>query len=473
MIIKKANIIFLLSCVVISIITFIIVSFFKSDIIIYCFSIFSGFSLIFLYLEKRQEPRLQRISRLYSEFAKPTTGKINQSGLKEVKRIRKSSPDKEIKEIICRSKFREILGLWDQPDAIATFHAISSVAMLTSFKGLDKTCIIPIHEQFLNDELIDNMVIKRCFQVYENDSGCWYANERNKKASLEAAYAALKTAYLFLDRSNLDCSISNLESILGEGRISKFKRYLLSCFDHQSGGFRDKEEKSPSISTTGIAIRISKIILNYSSDTDLEKKMSDYFKFETNNTPATFISKCYKGLQVNNEYVEGFADYPKSRNLWICVTYFAVASLRLLGNREILNIHKEEITGLTEKCLVERDKTIGFKASTAYEREDLMHTYYALKLLDIVNPHYLKARDDSFFIKIAAFVDTCKSGLGYGFRENMAPNVFTTCLARNIYKFIEDYNSKIKYNFDPFESVMFYASCYDRKSKSAFTGYPF
>ncbi len=391
--------------------------------------------------------------------------------------------DFEIEQVLCRQHFRDIVKLWNTADSIATFHALQSISDLTSFWS-DKdndSILLPIQESFIINENIRNLIIKVRFHEIDDEQGsCWYANDSTeKKPSLEAAYAAIRLAENLLKRKGEKLSFENFQKILGNSRLEMFLTFLKKRFSKATGGFNDFTNSGDSgksnIASTGLAIRIFSTLFckgKPEENIDIEDKMSDYFNMNENR-PSDFILNCRKTKTIEGQEVLAFSETIESKKLWLCISFFAASSLFHLNNMDLLEKtdkkYKEKIENFLELCLKPENKSHGYVASTAYIYPDLMHTYYALRLAELVCPRYLKRKKKSYFKKINSFVNSCKADYGYGFRQRMAPNVFSTCLARNTYILVEKYLKGFR--FDPYESLYFFTSCFDN-NKSAFAGYP-
>ncbi|MCX6828667.1 MAG: hypothetical protein NT002_05230 [candidate division Zixibacteria bacterium] len=398
----------------------------------------------------------------------------------EIARISTDNPDEEVKEVLCRPYFRKMLSQWNSADIIAGFHALESLRALSA-EWLDAEFILPLHKILFDDDTINRSILKKRF-YFSDDYGCWYANDKDRKPSLEAAYGALRTAQILLSFTGRKCSLENLDDMLGAGRIQSFEKYLKSCADSTTGGFRDQGEEVATIASTGLAIRISALLqkaYNKSNGMKLELFMNSKFAFDAQLTPSGFISNCCRQREIDGRQAYGFSENPYDEEIWICVSYFAAASLNLLGATKKFRSREYE-SGFTEfmnSCKrraatsAQDSAAMGFSANPKFKAADLMHTFYALKFAEILCPKVLQRENDAFFCGIAEFVDSCRVEGGYGFRPHWAPNLFSTCLARNTYDLIRNYRRKLAINYDPVESLTLISNCF-AGPEYGFSGYP-
>lgn len=418
---------------------------------------------------KKLSPVYQPLHHVIKNVTDPSKKHVlMQKSLKEIKEIKKNKK-KEIQQIFCNPKFREIVSFWDQPDTMATFYAIDSMKELCN-KWLDKDFSKPILSLFSNS-LIEKESV---FSIYDNKVGCWYLNKSNRNPTLEAAHAILRTAGDLLWIKRKKCTYQNLASIVGKERIGKFEELFRNeCIDKTTGGFKDIKENEATIPSTGLGIRIASYLYGNNGGSIPEEKLKEIFKFREDATPSKFIENCMRVYEQNGKEGLGFKlsigdkEEPK-----VCIGYFAIVSLKKMGKLESIKTEENQklMANFLDECL--QKETQGYTAFPEFETEDLMHTYYALRTALIIYPEYLKEKDENFFSHLGEFVDSCKSGDGYSFRPGYEPNVFTTCIARVLSKLIAKYNNKGHSTFDPLDSLKFYMSCYN-SVENAFAGYKF
>lgn len=419
-------------------------------------------------------------------------------GRQEIFLIRQEEPDEEIRQVLCRMGFRQLLSLWDQANLVATFHGLQSVWDLGRRWGLRREFLVPIEDLFFGESALDRSLIKRRFYVFPDGSGCWYAASGDRDhTSLEAAYAALRLAQVMLNyRVKKQFTRDDLASFLAENpqdgtdRIDRLERYLRNCFDVDTGGFRGHpDQHHPDIANTGLAVRISNILYcggHGEDDGSLGEAIIEHFGAKQGAGPCDYIMRCRRKVMLDDgRTAMAFSrDLVQESPVWMCVTFFAASSLMYLGKIDSLR-QKENSDALAvfiEACCRAREEekpgpTTGFVARPEYEYEDIMHTFYALKLAEMVCPSYLSAKGAPFLESVGRFVGSCKATAGgttgYRFRPapKFAPHVFATCLARNIATFLQDRHVDITGFFDPIESLTFYARCYNGAA-AGFHGYP-
>ncbi len=104
-------------------------------------------------------------------------------GRDEIGRIRARDPENEIRQVLCRQGFRELLSLWNQVNTVATFHGMQSVWDLTHYSGLRREYLVPIEQFIFGEEALKKSLARQRFCILDDGSGCCFRSHRRQMDS--------------------------------------------------------------------------------------------------------------------------------------------------------------------------------------------------------------------------------------------------------------------------------------------------
>lgn len=374
-----------------------------------------------------------------------------------------------------RDNFRRAINRWDRANTVAHSHAFELLRIVYS-EYVPQDIVKPIWQTLFQDKNVID-VVARSFD--KEDRKGWYDDVRDPRPTLEASYAAIKIAMSYLRADNREPNLDNIKSVLNKNEsLEIFKNsFLLKCYDPNSGGFMDTDEgDAPTVASTGLAIRICSILFEQKpySPQLFYKMISEFFHFEKDANPIVFIESCLKSIEEDGNILMGFSDRPDDDTPAVCSTFFSISFLEQMEGLSRIDKYKDSILLFVEGCLKKStdNSTKGFSAQKNDIDGDLMHTYYALRLIEKLFPNYLDKQNKSYYTQLHNFLISCKSGNGFAFKKDSAPNVFSTCMAYHTNKIIEKHLRSQDIVIDYLDTIKFIASCYD-PDRSAFAGFPF